>query len=314
MEYEKILNQYLNCNIENVDLIETGHINRTFLVNAGGRYILQCLNKSLYSGNIETLQGNYLIYKNACAFSFKSKSLCLAEWNCPEWIISKDGKYIYVDEIGNIYRMYRYLEGNTLSGDVVNSYYAGKGLGMVHRILRKCEGIKSVHPDLYNIKKYYENYLNISEYIYPSINEIEEIIKRDIVRFLDLSDSEKHFIHGDAKISNMIWNGDEVIGFIDLDTLMYGSRLDDIADCMRSCCSDEFYNLIPDKFSAFLEGYELGLQDFLSKERRDLLIRFYYKNRFMLGLRYYTDYLSGNVYFAESYKGECLDKAKKLLL
>ncbi len=299
----KIISEYIDDTVANIEEIPGGHINKSYLVTAGKKYVLQCLNKNLYSDYINVLTDNYLSYRKAC------NSLSdIDDWNCPEWLKAKNGQFFYCND--NIWRMYKYIQGDDKN---VDSYEAGEGLGKLHRILSNCNNIKPVHSHLYDLNHYYEQYININGKNNPRIDTCDKIISDNIDKMLSIRDTEINIIHGDAKSGNMIFNKGKIIGFIDLDTLMPGSVLNDMADCMRSCCSDGKYNLIDEKVNSFLDGYSHGFGKKLSDERIQLLHHFYERNRFMLGLRYYTDYLSGNIYFKENNPGDNLNKAKMLL-
>ena len=119
-----------------------------------------------------------------------------------------------------------------------------------------------------------------------------------------------YLIHGDAKRGNMICRDGRVAGFIDLDTLMPGSVFDDIADCIRSC--DSRNDADPMMIVHFIHGYEEGADTMFTPDAIALIGQNTVKHRFMLGLRYYTDYLSGNVYFKEEYPGQNLARARQL--
>ena len=304
----KIISEYIDEPVSDITEIHGGHINKTFLVTAKDKYVLQCLNYDLYSEYTDILTDNYLSYKNACDMVSDTDN-----WNCPEWLIAKNGQFFYCDD-NNIFRMYRYIKGDDLSGKDTDPYYIGEGLGKIHRILKDCNNIKPVHPYLYNLDYYYKQYIVLKNTLNPRIDYCDKIISDNIKDMLLIKDNETGIIHGDAKSGNMIINDNKVIGFIDLDTLMPGSPLNDMADCMRSCCSDKKYNLINEKSDSFLNGYYEGTGYSLPDDRIRLLNQFYLRNRFMLGLRYYTDYLNGNIYFKESNAGDNLIKAKMLLM
>lgn len=66
-------------------------------------------------------------------------------------------------------------------------------------------------------------------------------------------------VHGDPKISNVMFQGDQAVGLIDLDTCNRHSVLVDLGDAVRSWCRDgaedenESFHL--DRFDAVLRGY-----------------------------------------------------------
>ena len=80
-----------------------------------------------------------------------------------------------------------------------------------------------------------------------------------------------------------------------------------MADCLRSfgIGNDE------ENISRFIDGYESGSNAGLTGDAVELLTMNCRRIMFMLGMRYYTDYLAGNVYFRENHPGESLEKARR---
>lgn len=66
-------------------------------------------------------------------------------------------------------------------------------------------------------------------------------------------------VHGDPKISNVMFEGDDAVGLIDLDTCNRHSVLVDLGDAVRSWCrdgyEDELQRFHVDRFAAILRGY-----------------------------------------------------------
>ena len=309
---EKILRNYIDASPEAVQELDAGHINRSFLIHANDKYVLQCLNKKLYSQHLYELENNYRQYRKA----WRRWSGELYEWQCPKWIKSKDKKFFYIDENGDIWRLYNYIQGDIYSGgELQDTGAAGEGLGLMHRILQECpkdgiKGIKGVFGHLHDLDHYYREYRMQDSSRHPRDRELDACISSRYEYFSDITVPGRNIIHGDAKLGNMIFRNGKTVGFIDLDTIMEGSRFDDIADCMRSCRVESN----AEKIGAFLEGYEEGANVSFTDDAVKMVVRNYNKNHFMLGMRYYTDYLAGNVYFRESYPGESLEKARMNML
>ena len=114
-------------------------------------------------------------------------------------------------------------------------------------------------------------------------------------------------IHGDPKVNNvMIDTGTgHAIGIVDLDTVKPGLVHYDIGDCIRSCCNTageetenwEDVRFEPDLCRAILQGYFSMARDFLTEGDYEYLYDAIRLIAFELGLRFFTDYLEGNVYF-----------------
>ncbi len=125
-------------------------------------------------------------------------------------------------------------------------------------------------------------------------------------------------IHGDPKVNNMMLgeNG-QAVSLIDLDTLKPGLLHYDIGDCLRSGCNrlgeetEDWQNVVFDVelAGAMLRGYLALAKDFLSESDYRYLYDAIRLLAFELGLRFFTDYLAGNVYFKVKHPAHNLIRA-----
>ena len=114
-------------------------------------------------------------------------------------------------------------------------------------------------------------------------------------------------IHGDPKVNNvMIDLGTrQAISLVDLDTVKPGLIHYDIGDCLRSGCNPlgeeteqwEKVRFEPDLCRAILSGYLAEAGNFLKENDYRYLYEAVRLIAFELGLRFFTDYLEGNIYF-----------------
>jgi hypothetical protein len=92
---------------------------------------------------------------------------------------------------------------------------------------------------------------------------------------------------------------------IDLGTVKPGLIHYDIGDCLRSGCNPlgeetdnwEQVTFEPELAQAILQGYLTVAQDFLTDSDYKYIYDSIRLLAFELGLRFFTDYLAGNVYF-----------------
>lgn len=310
---EKIVRNYIDRPVTEVKELTGGHINETFLIKAEGFYILQRLCRGLYTGFLKDIEHNYLQYRKACKMPDAGKE----EWYCPEWMRTGEGNFFYSDKDGDIWRMYRYIEGDAFDerNGTSGIYEAGRGLGRLHSILEGCNGILRPEPfaHLHDIDFYYKKYIDLNAPYMIRIEELDRTINKRINEMRSITVPSGSVIHGDAKVGNMMFKEGKAVCFIDTDTIMPGSVYDDLADCARSCCIDEKGCLDRERLIFLLRGYVDGCKNRILTADTELLIKYIEKNRFVLGLRYYTDHLSGEGYFAEQYSGQNADKAKRLL-
>jgi Ser/Thr protein kinase RdoA (MazF antagonist) len=118
-------------------------------------------------------------------------------------------------------------------------------------------------------------------------------------------------IHGDPKINNFLIDNrtNHCISLIDLDTVKPGLVHYDIGDCLRSGCNPlgeetadwQAVHFEPELGQAMLQGYLESASAFLVDRDYDYIYDCMRLIAFELGIRFFTDYLNGNVYFKTQY-------------
>ena len=126
-------------------------------------------------------------------------------------------------------------------------------------------------------------------------------------------------IHGDPKISNILFDSDsgQAVSIIDLDTVKPGLLHYDIGDCLRSCCSrviklsggEDSLEFDIDFCRELLIGYFSEMTPFLRDEDYEYIYPALRLITFELGLRFFTDHLEGDKYFKTDAAGENLKRA-----
>ena len=131
---------------------------------------------------------------------------------------------------------------------------------------------------------------------------------------------KKRMFHGDPKVNNIMI--DDVTGkgtaMIDLDTVSPGLIHLDFGDALRSICNpagEEETNLAKvvfdeDLATAFCKGYMKEAGAFLTDADRNYLYDSIRLLPFELGIRFFQDFLSGNVYFKTSHPQQNLNRAR----
>ena len=282
MEKERIIKSFVDELIRDVHELKGGHINRSYLVTGQEQYVLQCLNIKLYNECLEIMADNYSRYKKACIESERD----IGKWICPEWIKDRNsGDYFHKGPDGNIWRMYRYIRSDIsfFKPYQYNTFAVGAGLGKLHRILKRCDGIRAcnVNRRIYDLSFHFRKYKDQRDSEMERVEKLDHIISVNIDKMLDVFAPAESVIHGDAKTGNMIFHDGEIAGFIDLDTIMPGSVYNDMADCVRSCCIDETGKPDPQKLVLFCRGYEKGSDTELTDHETELLVKMTDRNRFM---------------------------------
>jgi Ser/Thr protein kinase RdoA (MazF antagonist) len=284
-----------------------GLINDTYLLNADNKmYVIQRINKNM---DRDRLLFNYGLY---------SKAFDEAEWLYPKWMKSNEGKYFVTDEAGDNWRMYPFVKCELLDKKLSKDYLfaIGEGLARMHKIFDLMEDKpKAVYPDLHDLNHYFDKYdrvLNGEGLLSENRDGVlEKEIDSNREKMLGIKTDKDSVIHADTKLSNILFVKGKVAGTIDMDTIMSGSVLEDIADCIRSSCvNNGFYD--KDAAETIIKGYVSNTY----KDKKEIIEGFpfvFEKICFELALRYYTDSISEEKYFKETYPGYCRERAKSLL-
>ncbi len=126
-------------------------------------------------------------------------------------------------------------------------------------------------------------------------------------------------IHGDPKVDNILIDDEsgKAVSIIDLDTVKPGLVHYDIGDCLRSCCNpagEETTDLSTVTFDTalcrvILDGYFAEAARFFTPADYAYLYDSIRLIALELGIRFFTDYLAGDVYFKVKHPTHNLQRA-----
>ena len=126
--------------------------------------------------------------------------------------------------------------------------------------------------------------------------------------------------HNDTKLNNILMDAEtnEARAVIDLDTIMPGSMLYDFGDSIRfgaSTAAEDEKDLSKvhfdiDLFAAYAKGYCGAVKASITEKEKELLPYGAYLMTIECGMRFLTDYLSGDTYFATKYEGHNLVRCR----
>ncbi|MCA9537615.1 MAG: phosphotransferase [Myxococcales bacterium] len=235
--------------------VRSGLMHQTQIVDADrGRYVLQRLHPKLSTAEII---GDYA----AVTAHLAARAL-----PAPRLVPTTDGEPVAVDDEGLWWRLAPYVEGETRE-KVTSTAQAEQGarmLGRFHRAMADIEHVfASQHPlhdtegHLARLRDAAINPRHAS--ICPRVaDEIAAVFER-LPPLLLPADLPRRVVHGDPKISNVLFRGEEAVGLIDLDTCNVHTVLVDLGDAVRSWCrdgaEDEAQRFHVDRFEAILRGY-----------------------------------------------------------
>ena len=247
-----------------------------------------------------------------------------------------DGGYYTVDSDGYYWRCYDFLKNSanldTLTVTLETYEKAGRALGDFERSLMSFDAWKlcEVIPDFHNTPKRFENFKksvadNLSGRADQCAPEIQFALDFEpylglIAKGLKDGKIPLRVTHNDTKLSNIMVDKDtqEVLCFIDLDTIMPGSALYDFGDALRSAGSsaaeDEAdlskVHFLPENFESFCRGYLTAARNFITPAEINLLPESVAILTYECGIRFLGDFIDGDTYFATAYPEHNLVRAR----
>ncbi len=307
-----------------------GNINDTFLLRCRETFlVLQGINRSVFP-DPQILISNFT---HLCRHLHSQSGNSERRWEDAVLVPATDGSTAITDTTGTLWRALSYIQDSiTFSHAETNSLarQTGWALGHFHRRVANLapETLQPPLPEFHVLSSYLREYQQLSTQISvdvtATIQWCQKIIAEEQAAALILEQAQKSgrihksVIHGDPKIANVLFdrNSHLALSIIDLDTVGPGLRLHDIGDCLRSVCnrSEEAGELEQvsfdlDRCDAALQGYFQAAGQLLSHVEKKLLYDAVKGITFELGLRFFTDYLQGCVYFKCSSPEETLHKA-----
>ena len=316
----------------------SGNINDTFLatIDSGEErhFILQRLNTRVFR-RPELVMKNMLTATEHIHALLQNVSLDEGRrWEIPRVLLSRDGQDHWVDAHGSFWRAISFIECAETFDTIQSIAHAeevGFALGMFHRLVSSLspETLSDTLEGFHITPCYLAHYDDVLESNRLGrsweTGHCIQFIKRRRAWAHILEEGKAHgklyirTMHGDPKINNVLIDtaNQRAVGMIDLDTVKPGLVHYDIGDCLRSACNPsgeeveqwETVHFEPDICRAILRGYLSQARSFLSAFDYEYLFDAARLIAFELGLRFFTDYLEGDIYFKARHKGHNLLRA-----
>lgn len=225
----------------------------------------------------------------------------------PRLVRTSQGE-LWVEDDG-IWRVQTLLPGRTV--ERVSSprvaAAAGRRLGAFHRALSDCDHVfvhrRRVH-DVALHERALRSTLDEEAHhpLWPRVAPVAEALLTQVGALGARGGLPQRVLHGDPKISNLLFEGDEATAWVDLDTV---GRLDlptELGDAFRSWCNPvgedgEAPGLDLVLLEAALRGYALGSDGLVTAPEREQIVEGLLGVCLELGMRFAADAL------AESYFG-----------
>ena len=304
----------------------SGNVNDTFLVTVTGAakpyFILQRLNLNVFR-RPELVMGNLCIVSDHVR-----RRLALAplgpgrRWEVPRVLLTREGQDHFIDPGGSFWRALSFIDAAETFDTVKDTGHAievGYALGRFHHLLSDLspDHLSDTLPGFHITPGYLAHYDEVLERQgvsrSPEVNYGLRFVaeRRTWAPVLEKARAQGKLrlrpMHGDPKVNNVMLDTatGQAVGLVDLDTVKPGLVHYDIGDCLRSGCNLlgeetedwEAVRFEPGLGRAILQGYLSQAQDFLAETDYAYLYDAIRLLAFELGLRFFTDYLAGNVYF-----------------
>lgn len=317
----------------------SGIVNETFLITVSGnqenKYILQRINTAVFP-QPELIMHNLRVVTDHIRQKLAgSPSLLNRRWEIPLACSAKDGRDCFIDGQGGFWRALRFID-RAVTFETISAFpqpcEAGHALGIFHALISDLEP-ESLHdtlPGFHITPRYLACYDTAAARVaHPAPTPETEFCQRFIEQRRKgaavLEDARRdrvlalRAVHGDPKLSNILVDPEtrQAVSMIDLDTVKPGLVHYDLGDCLRSCCNpageetecweDVCFEI--DLCEQILKGYCAEADCFLAPADYTYIYDAIRLIAFELGLRFFTDFLAGNVYFKTRFKEQNLCRA-----
>ena len=292
-----------------------GHINATYLVTTSQkRYILQRINTYVFP-DVDGLM------RNVCGVASYLRGRVI-ETLC--FVPTRAGEpYLKGREC---WRMYEYIENavayrKSESCEIFQEAGRAFGAFMKHLNDYDVSTLTEVIPDFHNTEKRFSDFqkalsADVCGRARNCISETEFLLARSdtyslITEGLRTDEIPLRVTHNDTKLSNILIDADtgKTRAVIDFDTVMPGSMLYDFGEAIRfgasTALEDERdlskVHFSMEMFRAYATGFCQEIKECVVRRETHLFAYSAYLMTAETALRFLTDYLSGDMYYATDY-------------
>ena len=325
--------------ILHAEACKIGHINETYTATYGQggnqvRYIHQKINGNVFKKPTQVMENVDRVTRH-----IRNKLVASGEQNVTRKVLiiipARDGKCFHKDSEGHYWRTFVFIENiRTYEsvGSTKQALEAGKAFGKFVSLLSDMKGprLHETIPNFHNVGNRFDAFVNALENdrFNRAKNATKEIkfylehesIVKKLNKALRSGDLPERITHNDTKFNNVLLDteSDEEQCVVDLDTVMPGNILYDFGDMVRTTTSptmEDEQDLSKVKmqlplFKALAKGYLGATKEILTKKEKKLIAFSGKMMTFTIGLRFLTDYLSGDTYFRVHRPQHNLDRTR----
>ena len=324
-EYASVANEFcLAGEVKEICPYGEGHINLTLLVTTTEkRYILQKMNTRVFPDPVSLM-------RNICGVTEHLRARNIETLNV---VPTKSGESFL--QGADCYRVYDFIENTVTYQTASDSNVfrnSGRAFGEFQNYLAEFDASKLTET----IARFHDTpnrFANFKAALEADAfdrakdcqKEIEFILSHENTYGLAMQGLKDGSLplrvtHNDTKLNNILMDAEsgEARAVIDLDTIMPGSMLYDFGDSIRfgaSTAAEDEKDLSKvhfdiQLFKAYAEGYCGAVKASITKREAELLPYGAYLMTIECGMRFLTDYLSGDTYFATKYAGHNLVRCR----
>lgn len=325
--------------ILHAETFKIGHINETYSAtyDQGGnrvRYIHQKINKNVFKEPPAVMKNLGRVtshirrkLEDQQAQDITRRSLII--------IPTRDGQAYYFNGDGEYWRTFVFVEG-TQTFEAVQSpkqaFEAGRAFGEFQHHLVDLPGDRLLEtiPDFHNTRKRFKalqdaiekDHYNRAKDAKPEIKFAldHEAIVDVILSAMEKGKIPERITHNDTKFNNVMLDTKtgRAMCVVDLDTVMPGCALYDFGDMVRTTTSPTLEDekdlskvrMQMPMFKKLVEGYLSTAGPFLTKAEKSLIAFSGKLITFEIGIRFLTDFLSGDTYFRIHRPAHNLDRCR----
>jgi len=316
-----------------------GNINGTFLVTLDSveekHFILQSINQNVFH-QPELVMRNMTTFTNHVRQRLQNSTITSnRRWEVPKVLLTANNQDHFIDAENSFWRAIGFIDNAETFDTIKDNQHAsevGYALGMFHNLISDLavDKLADTLPGFHVTPSYLKQYEDVETQFKVSSKspEVEYCLqfinsRKNWAHVLENAQMQKRLhlrpIHGDPKVNNVMidTSNGQAISIIDLDTVKPGLVHYDIGDCLRSGCNPlgeetehwETVRFDTDICQSLLRGYLSVAKDFLTESDYIYMYDAIRLIAFELGLRFFTDYLAGNVYFKVKYPEHNLARA-----
>jgi Ser/Thr protein kinase RdoA (MazF antagonist) len=225
---EVIVQHFALPAVHTVTPVRSGLLHATYrVVTVGGEFVVQRLHTAIPDSAVDDMR-MVTAYLVSCGLQV------------PSLVSTLDGRPFVRDTSGGRWRVYPWLPGHVVESVPAPAMAgaAGRLVGLLHKHLAACDYIpQGSIPHFHDTDFVLTELQNVHPQLSDDVRGIADGILATLPSLI-VADEPQQLIHGDLKISNLIFDDlGHAVGISDFDTILRHARAIDLGDAFRSWCN-----------------------------------------------------------------------------